>query len=100
MKLSHFFAISLTLIALGLPIYGIIKKVRMKLPIFAGSGMSTALAVLATLASADMTIDKIQKSKVVEEMYPLWENFYRMSTVIFIIAISLNIYFLAREVRD
>lgn len=100
MKLSHFFAISLTLVALGLPIYGIIKKIRMKLPIVAGSGISTALAVLATLASADMTTDKLKKAEVVEELYPFWENFYRMSAVILIIAVAINIYYLAKEIRD
>lgn len=100
MKISYILSFVLTLIAFGLPIYGLVKKVRMKLPIVALSGLSTALAVMAVLASADMTAEKLNKVEEVQKLYPFWENFYRASTLLLILAVALNIYFLAREVRD
>lgn len=100
MKIIHILAIVLTILTIAIPIYGILKKVRTKIVISGASAFLGSLSILAILNAADITTEKLGNIDEVQKLFPYWENFYRLSTIFLILAFAINIYYLAKEIRD
>lgn len=100
MKISYIISFILTIIALGLPIYGLRKKIRTKIVVSTGSAYAAAWGALMILYSADMTADKFRRMEDVAKFYPILDKYYQVATILIFVSFAINLYYLAKPIRD